>query len=227
MTAEILHAAVHLNQVGANEFVRGNLTVALDSFRHALQTMLSFVPRADYRETMDFTHVDSFGLAAMGISFVPSQSANRANKFGEPFTYLQPFVFNANLMPQDQDGIAVFSAVVVFNMAIVYHMKSLIDNDLFRTKALHLYESSVDLFSKISSRYDLSATIAVALNNKASLYFARDEYESSDRELGRLQSIMERAEYSISTAAILRGSDFQGILLNMLTLRPPRVAHAA
>jgi hypothetical protein len=225
--AAIIHAAVQLNQEGANEFVRGNLTLALDSFRHALQTMIRFEPQADIQDTNDVTRVNSSGLAAMGITHVPMRSGSHANQMGEPFTYLKPFVFNSTLIPQDQDGIAVFSAVVVFNMAIVFHQKSLLESDPFVTKALHLYESSVDLFSKISSRYDLSGTIALALNNKASLHFAGGDYESSDLELERLQSVMARAEYSMSTEAILQGSDFQGILMNLLMLRPPRIAQAA
>lgn len=225
--ANIVLTAVQLNLEGANELVRGNLTLALDSFRNALQTMIRFEPPAGYGDTTDANHVDSSDLVAMGIIYVPIRTGSHANKMGEPFTFLNPFVFNPTLIPQDQDGIAIFSAVVVFNMAVVFHQKSFIENDPFRTKALHLYESSVDLFSKISSRYDLSGTIAVALNNKASLYFAIGDYESSDQELERLQSVMERAEYSTSTAAILQGSDFQGILLNLLTLRPPRIAQAA
>jgi hypothetical protein len=225
--ANVVHSAVQLNQEGANEFVRGNLTLALDSFRNALQTMIRFEPQADDGETNDPNHVYSPDFAAMGITYVPTRSGCHVSKIGEPFTLLKPFVFNPTLIPQNQDGIAVFSAVVVFNMAVIFHQRSFFEREPYRTKALHLYESSLDLFSKISIRYDLSGIIAVALNNRASLLFAMGDYESSERDMERLQSAMVRAEYSMSTAAILHGSDFQGILLNLLLLRPPRTAQAA
>ncbi|CAB9504128.1 expressed unknown protein [Seminavis robusta] len=227
--AHLVQTAVQLNQDGVNEFVRGNLTLALETFRHALQTMILFEPHVDHNDNnngnLPDAPLNAHGFAAMGITYVPMPPQN--NK-GDPFVYGRPFIFNPALLPHNQDGIAVFSAGVVFNMAVVFHCRSLKDpSGPFRAKALHLYESSVDLFSKINPRYDLSGTIAAALNNKASIYYAGGDFERCDHELDRLQRVMVQAEYSLSTGYILRGSDFQGILLNLLTMRPPRVAEAA
>ena len=137
------------------------------------------------------------------------------------------FFRNNTFLPRTRDGVAVFSAVTVFNMAVIFHLKSQKENISFRTKALHLYESVIDLFSKVSTRFDLSGAIAVALNNKASLFFLEDEYEDSERELDRLETYMARAERSQSTCAIMEAQDFQEILLNILTLRKPGTALAA
>jgi hypothetical protein len=95
------------------------------------------------------------------------------------------------------------------------------------SKALQLYESCIDLFSKTSSRCDVSGIVAAASNNKARIFFEHCDFEGVGHELERLQRIMFLADKSPNTSKVLEEEDFQGILLNLLLLRPPTVAQAA
>ena len=100
-------------------------------------------------------------------------------------------------------------------------------NGLYKTKALQLYEACIGLFSKTSSRVDLTSVIAAAGNNKARLFFEQSNYEDCKRELHRLQTFMTIADRNPNKGDFMVDDDVQGILLNMLLLWPPIVAQAA
>lgn len=138
-----------------------------------------------------------------------------------------PLFLDPSLLPNTQDGVAMFCGAVIFNMALVLHKRSRQDKGVSLPKALQLYGSSIDMFSKVSSHFDLSGVISAALNNKATIYFAGDDFEGSRRELARLQLYLTPAEHSVITPSILDAYDFQGILLNLLLLKAPVVAEAA
>ena len=113
-------------------------------------------------------------------------------------------------------------------MALAMAFKSIGTNtSITITKALHLYSSCIDLFSKTSSRVDLTSAVAAACNNKARIYFEQDSFEDSNRELQHLEEFMKRADRSPNKAEILEDDDCQGILLNLLLLWPPATALAA
>lgn len=227
---DVVRRAMQLNQDGASKWAEGNLNEALDLFNAALRTMISFEPSATNTPFMTSETADPHSLAAMGIVQVPLSSDDvniRKPPSHEPFAYTRPFVFNPSLLPKTRNGVAVFSAVQVFNMAVVFHLKTQQEGTSFFAKALHLYECSIDLFSKVTAQYDLSGAIALALNNKASLFYVADDYTSSERELSRLPAYMSQAEHSRSTWAIMASQDFQEVLLNLLTMRKPKMAQAA
>lgn len=230
---DIVRRAIQYNQEGADAWSRGDLGTALASFNLALRTMVSFEPAAGtlpYAPGLTLQDVNMHSFAAMGIVQVPSCTIySKCGPANEPFTYKKPFAFDPSLLPRTTDGVAVFSAIAVFNMAVVFHLRCQMENNctVLRTKAVNLYEASVDLFSKVNAQFDLSGAISLALNNKASLLFLEDDYESSDRELTRLQMYMARAEHSLSTGAIMEAQDFQEILLNLMTMMKPDIAQAA
>ena len=245
--------AVRLNQEGAMAFQEGNFALAMRGFRSALQMIVAHQPPPGNNDpTLDHSHEDRKQLsspdmhayAAMGIQQLPMPTSSRccSSRDDDAFVYIRPLIFNTAYLPDSQDGVAVFCAVAVFNMAVVFHRRSLLEDhgkeerssratashvQNHRTKALSLYESAADLFSKVSNRFDLSGAMSAALNNRACLFHANRDFEESIQELQQLQRLMQRAEHSMSTPAILETNDFQGILLNLLLLKPPALAEAA
>ena len=227
----IARSAVQLNQDGAQALVQGDLLSALASFRSALQTKVAHQQplTSDLVEAKPVAFNDRLGVGISQLRMSTTVTENSAT-FAEDglFIYEHPLVFDAAILPDSKDGMAVFCGGVAFNMAILFHKKSLLEESAaFHIKALQLYETSINLFSKVSGRYDLSAGISAAVNNKACIYFTIQDYENCTDELAKLPVYMARAESNLTTPTIMNPLDFQGILLNHLLLKPPHAAQAA
>ena len=242
--AEYLREAIRINNLGAERFASGELGPAMEAYRQAL----SFVPANEpVFAAQRQLPAEGAGNAAegappssLGVAFYSNNEGSNSSRFfaiendcEKPFSYCKPLIFTQDL-PDTQDGSATFCGVVVFNMALAFDIRAketsvaqTARSNVHRNKALQLYESAIDLFSKTSNRVDLTCSMAAASNNKARIYFEQCEYERSNAELVRLQAIMTRADRSAFRSDFLEEDDFQGILLNLLLMWPPSVAQAA
>ena len=96
-------------------------------------------------------------------------------------------------------------------MAVTFHVRYQNEgNPRVRSKALQLYESSINLFTKISDESDLSSPISLALNNKASLFFDMGDYEACEYDLARLRWYISHVEQVTRGKhnVLLRGTTF-------------------
>jgi hypothetical protein len=139
----------------------------------------------------------------------------------------QPLVFD-QILEHNNDSSIVHCAVLVFNMALAAHQKFRECGDkIYQTKALQLYDSSIDFFSKASRYFDFAGVVSAALNNKASIYFDESMYDDLERDLAKLSRVLVVADQTITTGRFLQEDEFQGILLNLMLLRRPVAAEAA
>ena len=221
---DLFHVALLLNHEGALCSIEGDLNSSLSYFRRSLEAMMSSsttaheaAPAKPSSSPMGIYHLEMPG----------QRDKNYSN--GDAFIYRRPLVFQDSYLPDNEDGRAAFCGTVVMNMAICFHVMSqtVANKTRFSNKALQLYDSSINLFTKISDRHNMSGVIAVALNNKVSILFDRADYELCRQEREQLRWFMAQAEQSPMTPSILEKDDFQGILLNILLLKPPILAEAA
>lgn len=219
--AQTRREAMMLNNLGTERFAAGEFAGAMDAFRGAL----TFIPNNPNRMGAVLRDSVATEPSSLGIAF-RSVDESPPPEDGEPFVYHKPLVFN-RLIPETQDGAAAFCGVVVFNMALTMDIKAKGGNSAVSDKALHLYSSCLNLFSKTSSRVDLTSAMAAACNNKARIYFERCSFEDSNRELQHLQNFLRVADTSPTKKEILEEDDCQGMLLNLLLLWPPTIALAA
>lgn len=218
--------AMQLNNLGAQQLAAGELGSALEAFRSALSFVSAHASFEEQNPPPVAIASPSLGIVFMHVSRVEDDESSPYSSC-QPFVYQKPLIFN-QILPGNQDGTAAFCATVVFNMALTFERKGTnCGNKTCISKALQLYESSIDLFSKTSSRVDMSSVISAAINNKARIYFDYCNFEGSSHELERLHKFMAMADQCPNSSDILAEDDFQGILLNLLLLRPPVAAQAA
>lgn len=231
MAQTTMRQATELNNLGAELFAAGEPGRALEVFRNAL----SFIPAHGTFDDRDAItrQVASATSTSLGITFRQGPRVSEKatglsfDPASQPFCYRKPLIFT-RVLPETQGGTAAFCATVVFNMALSFDYRfRKSGNKTFCSKSLQLYESSIDLFCKASKASDMSSVIAAAINNKARIYFEHCNYHTVTFELERLQRFMVMADQSANMNDILEEDDFQGILLNILLLRPPAVAQAA
>ena len=225
--AQSTRRAIQLNNTGAERFAVGDIQGALEAFRHALSLV-----SAHEAATRNNPIVAIGEAVPLGISFADSSQIPTHNDEEKPFVYERPLVFS-RVLPESRDGAAAFCGVIVFNMALVFDLRSdkkdSSSGRAYKTKALQLYEASIDLFSKTTpgTRADLTSVMAAACNNKARICFEYSKYAESHRELLRLQTLVTIADRSPTKGDFLVEADVQGMLLNLLLLWPPIVAQAA
>ena len=225
--AQSTRRAIHLNNTGAERFADGDIQGALEAFRRALSLVPAHEAAARYNPMAAFE-----GAVSLGISFLDSSHIPTHNDEEEPFVYERPLVFS-RVLPESHDGAAAFCGVVVFNMALVFDMRSDKKDSssclAYKTKALQLYEACIDLFFKTTPeiRTYLTSVMAAACNNKARICFEYTNYAECHRELLRLQTLVTIADRSPHKGDFLVEADVQGMLLNLMLLWPPVVAQAA
>jgi len=222
--AQATTEAIQLSNTGCERFAAGDLTGALNAYRAALymvqahhEVVVMGPPNLPADASDEST---SLGISAMESSCV---SAN----YDEPFVYERALVFR-HVLPETQDGAATFCGVVVFNMALIFDLRSkMANNSPSKYKALQLYEAATDLFSKTSPRVDFDSIIAVVCNNKARIYFELSYFKDCEHELQRLRQYLALTEDSRNKNDFVAKDDVEGMLLNLLLIWPPVSAHAA
>lgn len=226
--AQSTRQAIQLGNTGAERFAAGDLEGALEAFRLAL----SLVPAHRASLTRNTNAGPIAGTNSLGISFLDSCQIPAEDDDEEPFVYDKPLLFS-RVLPESQDGAAAFCGVVVFNMALLFDIRSdqkgLSPKWGDKSKALQLYEACIGLFSKTTPEIQngLTSVMAAACNNKARICYECCDFVECHRELHRLQALVTLADRSPIKGSFLEERDVQGMLLNLLLLCPPIVAQAA
>lgn len=235
----IYQESSELNDAGVRHYVSGEWTKALDCFKRALQTIVTHVSVQNEatRNKPAVANASGNAIASLERSHlwegIHSTSNSSLSSFSdEPektgsLVFDQPLVFEQMLW-NGNDASAVGCACLVFNMALAAHQKYYYSrNAIYLTKALQLYESSIEFFSKASRYVDFAGVVAAAYNNKVHLYYEEDRFDELERDLSSLYQVAMIAHQTIKTDTVLDETDFQGILLNLFLLRRPITAQAA
>lgn len=127
------------------------------------------------------------------------------------FTFTKAFALNTEV-PLLEDHVDTYKAVVLFNLALLYHKKDRQDCDSFEATTLELYNSSLELL-RFDDELDCSNLVIAILNNKAQIFFQRNELEETRASLDELGKSLLKALGEGTKA--LDEQDINGLLLNV------------
>jgi hypothetical protein len=137
----------------------------------------------------------------------------------DTFSFLQPI--HIPVASQLPAACTLESAIIVFNMAILYHLQASASS---LQRAAFLYDTAFNLVSALG-HHTTAATIAMAsLNNIAVILWATGEYAESREYLRGLCCFVHRLPSVANSTALEERRQF---LLNTVFLRPPTRAGAA
>jgi len=227
-----------LNNVGVASFHEGDFESALHHFRRGLQVTVGGLhesnvdePRKDVPNERCSSPVRHSPITANMISSCAYTRAFNPSPTEAAYA-LDPLV-----------NVTIVSSIVLFNLALVYHVKGMEDFDIcsqacllkarslyFKAKAL-LVEAGVSL--RQSTRHPVIDVLTMALfNNCAQVAHSLSEYDECRSEVGRLVAFADtlrlddHCRQEPETLSLLEWHKSL-ILGNALYFQPPNLASAA
>lgn len=137
-------------------------------------------------------------------------------------------IFNQAIhIPCDGDeseiDIHVYSSAVIFNLALAHHRQGLQGVAASQQKALKLYSMVLKVLDDSLFEFRTAVMVKLAtVNNLSQIQFANGDYEEAKEGLNHLAGFLR-----IASGDILAEPQVQGLLMNVLMYRAPKVAAAA
>jgi hypothetical protein len=126
----------------------------------------------------------------------------------------------------EEQDIHIYTAAVIFNMALVYHRQGKrSDTTVCMKKAEKLYSMLLQILNNdMSTKRVALTTRLAAINNLSQVRFERGEYELARTEgLRYLSAFM----HDCGNQPMLEEPEIQSLILNILLLDAPKIAPAA
>lgn len=192
----------------ACQFFKTALGVLTDQNEHVAEAIPTL------REDLD--------LPESELPFIPvsmprlSWSYNANCSSATNFHYSKAFLFNPRL-ELDQSHECSLQAVILFNVALVYHTTAVNPHDEFEATALALYDNCLELLNQ-DDLEDLSYIRIAALNNKIQIHHGRADLSTTSFLLGRLGKILMDT-IKRRDVHYFDDKDVNGLLLNVACQR--------
>ena len=238
---ETYQQAIQYNNAGVQALVDCNDSLAVESLSKSIRIMkqsLVKIPAKD-QSSLDEDYSFCFGGEEDSDSHETVQLPN-VEPGQETFLFNQALHLNDKVgycsittttEPSEQE-IHLHTATVIFNLALAHHRRGLKNcSSALLIKSEKLYNMLLKLVAHHgynTSRMALTVKLA-SIYNLASLRFDAGNFEGAREGLGELASIVHTASHSgpITNLPMFQEPDLRDLLVNVLTLKPPRVAPAA
>jgi hypothetical protein len=210
------------NNQGVDLLVAGEVSQAMRSFQSALNLL---------KETAN--EVEETSCPGMSASSVESILPLCQSTLTIPgLQDMHCYVYDHGIMITDaingdsDDMLSLYSAIVLFNMALASHREGRLGSEKCLKKASMLYGMALKILTSSPMPNDMSASILilVALNNKAQIHHDQCQYTEASACLTQISAIMDSV-YALHSALYQKA--FEGILLNVMLLSAPTAAQAA
>jgi hypothetical protein len=234
------HGVLSLSKGEDEEFAVSLFTQALGRFKAHVreQIVLTGPASGGAKEAMDCDPSASSGVRGDGDFRVMAMPCSRISPDAHNH------IFNRTISicpgnPVGPDYIPVYSSCILVNLAIAYHRMAIKSSShVHLLRAERLYDMIVR--SLIPSHGDATsvAVRTVALNNLADVHHRQSRFDSTERDIARLSSlILQRSRSaprgdgggasSSSSTSLLTDSDIDSMILNVLLWTSPQTAAAA
>ncbi len=243
-----MKTAIQLNNNGVLSLNRGDdEELAVRSFTEALGEMKAHVREQMIRgaggHERSLAEMDAMDCCdASTSSGLPGASDFRAGSM--PCAPISPghhcYIFNRTITicptsPVSPDCLPIHSACILLNMAIAYHRMAIKGRPMNLVKAERLYQMIVREITPSHHDATSVALHAVALNNLVDIHHRLSRFETSQRDVADLSSMicqLRRPSSGDSGAvtshsAVLTESDIELMIMNVLTWTVPDAAAAA
>jgi hypothetical protein len=214
-----------LNNQGVDLLVTGDSSGAMDSLKMATDIL-----KEAFNDETIMTSCDRRDHASQEAKALPicESPLTVPGLQGMPY-----YVYDHGMMisrtsneETSEEMLSLYSAVVLFNMALACHYEGRLGRDLSLKRASMVYNMTLKILNGNVAPDDTSATILtlLALNNKAQIHYDQCEYIQCVDCLEEVPIIMGSGEAVHST---LSQKDIQGLLLNVVLMGAPTTAQAA
>lgn len=217
---ESIQQAASFNQKGASLAASGNFEEALQCMHRALES----ITIASQKVFSDTTNKEK-GSSLFPPNLLPSQKNKGSSYFPNDrnhFVYAKPFFFNPEACISEQE-ISSYGAIILFNLALIYHLRAESLGDTALVMSRRLYDKSWDLLNH-GSKFDCSNVMIALLNNRASIHDELLEFEEACNNFLLLSDLISKAIIKTDT---LDREDLRDIFLNMYFFKIPMCASSA
>ena len=214
----LFQQAADLNNQGITALLNGDRKSAIQSMTDSIKFM-----KAQLTQSQTDCHNSAVVTSAQTTHTVEIQSMESSDTI----------VFNQAIrIPADvsltvsEFEVDIYSCAVIFNLALVHHFEasSGADADAYLMKAEKLYSMALQLLDKTSLTVHTALIVKLAcINNLSQIRYAKGDYKNAREGLSQVSAFIRQP----SNQAVLEEPEIQGLLMNVLLLKAPRVAAAA
>jgi tetratricopeptide (TPR) repeat protein len=214
-----IERACSLNNQGVDLLVTGDSSGAMHSLKMAMDIIKeAMIDGLDHASKEVALPISESPLTVPGLQGTPCYVYDHGIMIARTTTTKET----------SDEMLSLYSAIVLFNMALTCHHEGRLGRDLLALKrASLLYNMTVQILNGNIARDDTSAAILtlLALNNKAQIHYDQCEYIQCVDCFEEVLRIMDSVRAVHST---LSQKDIAGLLLNVILLTtPPTAAQAA
>jgi hypothetical protein len=214
--------ACSLNNQGVDLLVAGDSSSCMKSFQSALKLLKE---AANLVETTSRTGMALSNEEAK-LPFFESSATVPGLEGMKCYVYSHGIMISDTSHGKSEEMLSLYSAIVLFNMALAFHRKGILGRGKNLKKAALLYSITLQLLARSTMPDDMSTSTLTlfALNNKAQIHYAQCKYIQSVDCMQEISEIMGGVHDLHST---LKPKDVEGLMLNVMLLTVPTAAQAA
>jgi hypothetical protein len=199
------------------------VTCLMQSLKNMVKHLLA-IPSDDNRSSSNSSNMALNDIQLIAHSLPNLQDSNS-------FIYCNLLAFSpaeaCERLPSE-DTIQIYSAVIILNIALVYHRKGVSGNDASWGKAEEMYGMVTKLLSSYENnrRGTLVAKLA-AMNNLSLLHHSQGDYNLFQQGFQNLRYLIDVAGENLEMSSLCGAQMFEGMLLNIICVAPPDATPAA
>jgi hypothetical protein len=208
--------AAHLNNEGVTSLLEGDQVTAISSMSKAIQLMITALSKTDASK-LQCNSATARIQSTSTVEIPITESAdtivfNQAVRIPADFDDLNHFDMN------------IYTASVIFNLALAHHFKASYGDAVCMSKAEKLYCIVLKLLDEKTLRVHTALLVKLAcINNLSQIRYAKGDYENAREGLNDVSGFMRES----SNQVMFEEREIQVLLMNVLLLEAPKVAPAA
>jgi hypothetical protein len=212
----LFQQAAELNNQGVIALIEGDDSFAIESMTKSIKLMKQELAKC----TTELSCCKSQSPSKTQLSTVEIPDMESSDDNQEVFNQAIHIPFTGDESDLD---IHVYSAAVIFNLALAHHRLGMQGDELYQQKALKLYTMVLKVLDDSLIEFRAAITVKLAtINNLTQIRFAKGDYEQAREGLDHLAGFLR-----IANGEVLAEPQVAGLLMNVLMFRAPKVAAAA
>lgn len=211
----IFEQAAKLNNRGIISLIEGRDSHAIDTMTESIKLMKQEL-RKDGAQMKDFKAALSGQCSDLSTVEIPDMDTD------DQYAAFNHAIHISYESSEPRFDIQMYSAAVIFNLALAHHRLVMQGDKSLVEKTVKLYSLVLKLLENWECHKGIAIIKLAAINNLAQMRFANGEYEHAREGLDHLSAFMRKANN-----ALLDEPEVQGLLMNVLLLKAPKVAPAA
>jgi hypothetical protein len=211
----LFEQATELNNEGVTALLEGESQAAINAMTKSIKLMKQELAKPKKDRKSKFSRTAASEQEVRSVEIPETNSS-------------ETIVFNqAIIIPSDGEqseiDIHVYSAIVIFNLALAHHLQASKGDTACMAKAEKFYAMVLKLVDDGACHMRIAVVVKLAsINNLSQIRYAKGDFEHARDGLDQLSSFLRR-----TNQALFEEPQVQGLLMHALLLKAPKVAPAA